>query len=282
MGLVDRLRNYCGGSRALAMLLLIIAGSGAGCMGWLLICWIAGWNPGIINPWLALSSDPVTALTHFWTFASYMVLHFSPLHLIFNLLWLYWFGLMLTDIRKDSTLLTLFVGGGVTGGIIYVVVASLAGKSGTSFLTGDSCAVLSVMTATGILMPDRRLNLFLIGEVKIKWIALACVILSLLGGSGGAAQGAHVGGVIWGFGASLYFKGYFGSLFRRAHANEGIGTYSRTPRHNPRNTARAMQRLSDHERLDQLLDKIRISGYDSLSAREKTELDHISARIDKN
>lgn len=280
MGVIDKLRNICGGSKALAWLLAILAGSGAGCMIWLLVSWLAGINPGIINIWLALSEDPIIALTHFWTLVSYMGLHFSPLHLIFNLLWLYWFGLMLTDIRSDRTLLTLFIGGGVAGGIFYIAVSSIMGNIPGAFLTGDSCAVLSVMTATGILMPDRRLNLFLIGEVKIKWIALVCVLITLIGGSG-ASLGAHIGGVVWGIGVSLFYKGVFKSLFSKRKRNgEKVDSHMHR-RHNPRSTVRAMQQLSDHERLDQLLDKIRISGYDSLSAREKTELDYISARIDR-
>lgn len=278
MSFINRLKEYCGGSRALAWLLAIVGGSGIGCMIWLLICWIAGINPSAINIWLALSADPLTALTHFWTLGSYMGLHFSPLHLIFNLLWLYWFGLMLTDIRSDKTLLNLFIGGGVAGGILYIIASSIWSHNPGAYLSGDSCAVLSVMTATGILMPDKRLNLFLIGEVKIKWIALVCVLLTLLGGTGGAAQAAHIGGVLWGVGGSLYYKGFFNNSRKERPRTQR----PHHPRHNARETARAMQQLSDHERLDQLLDKIRISGYDSLSAREKTELDHISARLDKH
>lgn len=280
MRVIDKLSTICGGSRALAWLLTILAVSGAGCMIWLLISWLARLNPGIINIWLALSENPITALTHLWTLASYMVLHYSPLHLLFNLLWLYWFGLMLTDIRSDRTLLTLFIGGGVAGGVFYIAASSILGNNPGAFLTGDSCAVLSVMTSTGILMPDRRLNLFLIGEVKIKWIALVCVLITLVGGSG-ASLGAHIGGVLWGVGTSLYYKGLFKGISGRVKQNGGKIAEHRHPRHNPRSTARAMQQLSDHERLDQLLDKIRISGYDSLSAKEKTELDYISARIDR-
>lgn len=67
---------------------------------------------------------------------------------------------------------------------------------------------------------------------------------------------------------------------RRLHA-------ARAPRREPvrrvntRATIKAMNnRMSDTERLDELLDKIRVSGYDSLSSKEKTELNYISSRLE--
>lgn len=272
--MMQKLRFLCGGSPALAWLLLLTAGSGLLCMVWLVVAMFAGMDAWSINYWLALPGGFREAIMHPWTLVTYMGVHFSLLHLIFNLLWLYWFGRLLTDVRDDRTLLVLFFGAGMLGGILYVLVSSLLSGHISGFLTGDSAAVLGVMTAVGILMPDRRVRLILLGEIKLKWLTLGCILLTLLGGGGGiAAQSAHLGGVIWGLGVSVAsLRGWKISFPLKSDRK-------RRPL-NPRRTMRAMQQLDPHVRLDQLLDKIRISGYDSLSEREKAELNHISSHID--
>lgn len=61
-----------------------------------------------------------------------------------------------------------------------------------------SASVLAVIAASAIRTPDLRLYLFLIGEVKLKWVALGCIVLTFAGVGGGNAggQAAHVGGVL--------------------------------------------------------------------------------------
>lgn len=272
--ITDKLKRYCCGSGALAWLLTVtVFGS---LLLWLIgaICRLTGIGDAWITEWLALSADPVTALTRPWTFASYIITHLSPLHLIFNTLWLYWFGIMMSDTGRDRAIVNLFVGGGVAGGIIYVLSSWLSGYSSQAVLTGDSAAVLSVMTAVALLMPNRSLRLFLLGEIKLKWIAGVCILITLVGanGTGMPPQLAHWAGVAFGVGYALYCKG----IFRRNRSNSG------QKRFNVKATMKAMEKhISDEDRLDALLDKIRMSGYDSLSSREKSELNHISSRIEK-
>lgn len=276
MAFIERFRTICGGSRALAWLLTVTVASG-------LLLWAAGVAVRLAGGtgagpalWLEVPSDLATLLRRPWTLVTYMLVHVSPLHLLFNALWLYWFGHMLTDVASDRQLLWLFGGAGVTGGVMYAVSSALGGYSG-GYLAGDSAAVLGVMAATAMLMPSRRIGLFLIGEVKLKWLATACILLTLLGsgGAGTSAQAAHLGGVLAGIAWACVRKGYVRFRFPAA---------PRRDRHrvNARATIRAINRsVSDTERLDQLLDKIRVSGYESLSAKEKTELNYISSRIEK-
>lgn len=272
--LVSRLSRLCGGSRMMAWLMLVTGGTGILCLLWLGVALIGGLNAWALNVWLALSADFMTVLTHPWTLLTYMLVHYSPLHLIFNLLWLYWFGQMLTDVRGDRALLVLFVGAGIAGGLLYVIVSVLSHNSAGAFLTGDSAAVLGVMTAVGILIPDRRVRLMFIGELRIKWLTLACILLTLLGGgNGGAAtQAAHLGGVLWGLLVALAYRNGW-SIPKQTRLKASHST------RNMRQTRQAMQQIDPHQRLDELLDKIRISGYHSLSEREKAELNHISSRL---
>lgn len=274
MGFIERFRTLCGGSRALAWLLTVTAGSA-------LLLWIVGLAAGLTGHagdgpglWLGVPSDITLLPSRPWTLLTYMLVHTNPLHLLFNLLWLYWFGRMLADVASDRQMLWIFVGSGVAGGMLYSVSSAFGGYTG-AYLAGDSAAVLGVMAATALLMPSRRIGLFLIGEVKLKWVALACILLTLLGSGGGVApQAAHIGGALAGGIWALVRKGYIRPPQTRTRRNRGRKV-------NAKATIRAINRsISDSERLDQLLDKIRVSGYESLSAREKAELNHISSRIE--
>lgn len=277
IGFIDNLKRYCCGSGALAWLLTLTVGGSL--VLWIagVICQLAGAGDGWISRWLALASDPLTAITRPWTLLTYIVTHLSPIHLIFNTLWLYWFGIMLSDLGRDRAIVILFVGGGVVGGLIYLLAAAITHYNPYTYLTGDSAAVLSLMTAVGIMMPNRQIRLFLLGNIRLKWIAAFCIVITFMGanGSGIPPQAAHFGGLAFGLITALYYKGVirFNFAARRVKNN---------PKHNVKATLRAIDRsLTDEDRLDQLLDKIRSSGYDALTPREKTELNHISSRIDR-
>lgn len=278
MAFIDNFKRYCGGSAALAWLLTVTVA--AGLLLWILSVagrWI-GFPDTWISQWLALSANPVTVLTRPWTLATYMVTHLSPLHLLFNTLWLFWFGQMLADVSRERTIIILFAGGGVFGGIVYILMSWITDYSPASHLTGDSAAVMSVMTAIAVIMPDRRIRLFLFGEIKLKWIAIVCIAITLLGanGSGIPPQSAHIAGIVFGLIWALDHK----SLLTLPKFSSRRPQTSYNHKINTRATIKAINNsISDEERLDQLLDKIRISGYDSLSNKEKTELNHISNRL---
>ncbi len=278
MVFIDRFTRYCGGSRILAWLLTINVVSA-------LILWLTsgvmslcGTSSSVLYRLFALPSDPLTFATHPWTLLTYMAAHFSPLHMLFNMLWLYWFGRMFTDVCPEWTLLQLYICGGVAGGALYIITSALSGNSPNAYLTGASASVLCIMTATALKMPSRKVMLILFGEVKLKWVALFCILLTLIGsvGTGIPAQAAHIGGIA---------AGACRLLVRRRPAvrqTRGLDPVKKAPRHiRTRATIEAMSNsVPDTVRLDELLDKIRISGYDSLSAKEKTELNYISSRLE--
>lgn len=241
---------------------------------------------GWINSWLALSSSWPVFIRHPWTLLTYMVTQESLLHLIFNMLWLLWFGRIFLYISDDRHLLTSYIGGGATGAIFYILVSLTVPGAGGA-LIGSSAAVLSVMAIAAMQSPDLRMNFMLIGEVKLKWVALVCILITLAGAGGShGAQAAHIGGLTYGLGYVLARRNglRFPSI---AQIKGGLTLPHISPRRNkpnrprdPKAAASAMAgRLCDHQRLDQLLDRIRISGYDSLSPSEKRELDAISRRL---
>ena len=132
-----------------------------------------------------------------WTPLTYMFAQYDVFHILFNMIWLYWFGTLFVMVAPQRSLLPLYLLGGLAGAVMFIAGQSLTLMPGHTYLIGSSAAVLAIVTATAIMIPDYRMHLILIGPVKIKWIALVTIALVLLGVSGHNAGGelAHIGGI---------------------------------------------------------------------------------------
>lgn len=275
--MIERWKSYCGGSALLAWLTLVEAGV------WVIVTIITLAGRLLhfevnIAEWLTLPSLFSLFITRPWTLITYMAVHFEVLHMLFNVLWLYWFGRIMLISLSDRHLAMSFFGGGICGGLLFLIAASFG--YGAGWLCGCSAAVIAVMCTAAVVVPDHKVNLFLIGEVRLKWIAVACCALTFLGGGGN--QAAHVGGLLWGIGFGLLLRNGIDLATRLKRALSPLSTSNthRTPTRNPDKMVRVLQeRQNDMRRLDELLDKIKLSGYESLSRKERKELNDISQRI---
>lgn len=240
---------------------------------------------------LELPASYVAWLHRPWTLLTYMFVHENFLHLLFNMLWLLWFGDLFMRVGTGRKLLGLYLCGGIAGGLLYLFLAPVLHTlyAPGALLLGASSAVLAIMTATATLMPDYTLHLFFIGDVKLKWIAVAMIILAFIGLGGGNAGGeiAHIGGVIYGLAYGFFHKKIVGGqraatrkVPRRKNPFKGFSpdishrSVVKIPAHNAEERERENLR-----RLDTLLDKIRVSGYNSLTRAEREELDNLSRKI---
>jgi len=229
-----------------------------------------------------------------WTLFTYMFTQVSFLHFLFNILWLLWFGRVFLFVSTERRLVATYIGGGIIGGVAFLLACNLFSHPMASHLIGSSAAVLAVMTASAVLAPNFEFRLFLIGGMRLKYVALLCILLTFFGIGGGNAggQAAHIGGVIFGLAAAFFMKSktnslslYFNNL--RDSARKAITQKKHDIKYkknvsdlNAEGVSKAISgRFCDEERLDQLLDKVRISGYDSLSSAEKRELNAISKRL---
>ncbi len=232
---------------------------------------LPGWfeMPGSVSAWIMRP----------WTLLTYMVTQVEFLHLFFNMLWLIWFGDILMSTLGQRHLLGLYLCGGVAGGLLYLAAASWVPAlcPPGSVLIGSSASVLAVMAATAFRSPDYTFHLFFIGDVRLKWIAVFMIVLAFIGLGGGNAGGqvAHIGGVAFG---SLQ-----GLLLRRGI--DIFGRHGRSRQQFKRRPAKVLSAIEQHRRdaarLDELLDKIRISGFNSLNKKEREELDRLSQKITK-
>lgn len=247
----------------------------------------------IINR-LILPGDRSAFLDFPWTILTYMFTQISPLHLLGNILWLYWFGMLFCHLISKRGVITTYLIGGITGGLLYIATAP-AYYSTLPPLAGASAAVLAIITAVAGCRPTTRLNLFIFGDVKLIWIAVIALALTFLGGAGGmeSALWAHFGGAGAGILISIYFRlnetGWnrssvekFRKNLHRLRLKRKSGRIKKVfidASPTDRSIESSRGRAYNKERLDQLLDKIRISGYESLSAAEREELELLSRNI---
>lgn len=239
---------------------------------------------------------------HPWGIFTYMFVHQSFLHILFNMLGLYWFGQIVQDLVGRAKILPLYIFGGIAGGLLYVVAYNIFpafnAVLGSTYNFGASAAVLAMVLAAATIAPNYELGLLFFGPVKIKWIAFVYVLLDLINIQNGNAGGhiAHLGGALFGF---LYIKllqngtdlgrpfyavvDFFSNLFKKKNTLKVTykkeKQYAYTAAENQtktNNTTQQKDTLSKQERLDAILDKINRSSYDSLSKEEKDFLFKIS------
>lgn len=218
-----------------------------------------------------------------WTIVTYMFTHKDILHILFNMLWLWWFGLIFLEYLDQKKLVSVYLLGGVAGAAVYILSFNIfpvfRDVTAESVAIGASASVMAIVIAIAAYVPDYTVTLFLLGRVKIKWIALAIFVLTSVMdfsvNSGGKL--AHMGGALFGY---LYTVN-----LRRGHdMGKGINkiidsivtffkpgrkmkvTYKKkTANDYEYNKARAERQ----EKINKILDKISKGGYDSLTKDEK-------------
>lgn len=279
-----------------------------------IVCMFAGY-PYFINTILAyiqLPSSPAILLTRPWTVITYMFAQYDLMHILFNMLWFYWFGTLFMMVANSRQLFALYMLGGLGGAALFLISYAIMPVFAfhSAMLIGSSAAVIAIVTATAILMPDFRMHLLLIGSISLKWIAIATIVLVLIGVTGSNAGGeiAHIGGVAVGALYALRMKrgqditrpfnrGFdrMANIWNR-FASTVWGSFTRKssqPRQPKRpnsnasftgHSASATNRRpscddNDREILDIILDKIKKSGYSALTPEERQRLFDVSRKI---
>jgi len=240
--------------------------------------WLFTGSMGVIsyysNEYLALPAYLPKLLIRFWTPLTYMFMHSGIFHILFNMLWLYWIGQIFEEFSGYKRTLGLYLMGGFAGAFFFILSYNLfpvfAQVLPLSTAVGASASVMAVIVATATLLPDYTIPLFIIGPVKLKWIAIAYVIFDFLSIAGPNSGGeiAHLGGALIGF---IYIK-------RLQKGHDWIASITNLFKSGPRlsnlkvvarNTAKKSQGKPRQEDVDRILDKISVTGYESLSKEEK-------------
>ena len=264
-----------------------------------IVCMFAG-TPGFLEEVMRqvqLPSHLSTLATRPWTVITYMFSQYDVLHILFNLLWFYWFGTLFRMVSTPRQMLALYIYGGLGGAVMFLLAYNLIPTFAYThgWLIGSSASVIAIVTATAILMPDFRMHLLFIGSVSLKWIAIATIGLVLIGVTGSNAGGefAHIGGVIVGAWYGLMMKRgqditrplnrLFDMFVNGWHSITSIRLRHKTPEssYKYQSSSASSPSIDDDDRaqLDEILDKIKKSGYAALTPEERKRLFDVSRRM---
>jgi len=238
-----------------------------------------------ILPYIALPGDVYFLAFRPWTLITHMFLHSGFWHLVWNMLTLYWFGSIAGDLLGDKKILPVYILGGLIGGIAYICSFHLLPNIG-SYALGASAAVLSIVFTAVSTAPDYNVQLILLGNVRIKFIGLFILFFDIIGINAAVNSGghiAHLGGTLFGFlfvyllrqGTDLseYFYEFIDIVsFRRKKKPIKKGSLKIAHRAEliEKKTVLTKTRQENiSTRVDEILDKIKQKGYDSLTDEEK-------------
>ena len=229
---------------------------------------------------LSLPADISEVIVHPWSVITYMFLHFSFMHIFFNMLILYWTGQLFTEYLGNNKLWATYLLGGLTGAASYILVYNIfpvfAGNIESARLLGASAGVIAVMVAIATLLPEYTVQLLLFGPVRLKYIAIFSILLYAISIPDGNAGGniAHLGGALFGFVLVKQLQkgndltGWLVKLVTRFQKPR-MRVVSHRKKRGDADLDHAELRKSRQEIIDKILDKISQSGYESLSNEEK-------------
>ena len=245
-------------------------------------------NPDISYKFISLLSVPSSfkaLLLKPWTVITYMFVHKDIWHILFNMLWLYWFGTIFLEYLDQRKLVAVYLLGGIIGALVYIlsfnIFPAFTGIVAESVAIGASASVMAVVIAISAYVPDYTVQLFLFGRIKIKYMALAIFILTSVMdfsvNSGGKL--AHIGGAFFGYFYTINLRqgrdigkrfnsviDFFATIFKPRKKLKV--TYKKPVNEYEYNKIKATHQVS----INNILDKISKGGYDSLTKEEKETL----------
>ena len=245
-------------------------------------------NPEISGKTLDLFSVPASLnalLIKPWTLITYMFTHKDIWHILFNMLWLYWFGRIFLEYLDGRKLVAVYLLGGISGAMVYIlsfnIFPAFTGVVSDSVAIGASASVMAIVIAIAAYVPDYTVQLFLLGRIKIKYMALAIFVLTSIMdfsvNSGGKL--AHIGGAFFGYIYTINLRhgndlgkgfnkiiDFFVTIFKPRKKLKV--THKKVATEYEYNKVK-----TDHQKqINNILDKISKGGYDSLTKEEKETL----------
>lgn len=249
------------------------------------------WDIPGVDDWLSLSSVPSDLLWKPWSLITYSFLHAGFLHLLFNMMVLYFSGRLFLTFFTQKQMFGLYILSAVFAGLVYIVsynTLPLFTHLGSGKMVGASAAIMAILVATAVYSPHYRVRLMLIGTVKLWHIAIVFIVLDLINVSVENQGGhmSHLAGALFGY---LYIKAlqndkdlskvvsntvsFFENLFKPKKKPSHNFKVHKNTRKNKETTSPASRGTQaknvTQRRIDDILDKISKSGYDSLTKEEK-------------
>ncbi len=222
---------------------------------------------------------PSAVLVRPWTLVTYMLLHGSFTHILFNMLVLFFFGGRVESRLGGARFITLYLVSGVSGALFSLIFSPGAG------VIGASAGTYGVMMAFAMFWPRERIYIWGILPIEARVLVVLTTAMALFSGFGGSGGGiahfAHLGGYVGAF-AYLWW-------LRR---NSGAHRFRRRVQAVPPTARRAAGLSRDQlnlqgvheltrEEVDRILDKINREGMAALTPQELQFLSNFAPMDDR-
>lgn len=241
--------------------------------------------PISLSSWLVLPDGFPEFLLQPWSFITYAFIHYGFWHLLFNMYMLYWFSNIVLNLFDSKRYLTIYLLGAMSGGLLYVLSYNLfpVFLNSSSYLIGASGAVTAIMIFIATYTPNTELRIIK-WTIKLWHIAAVIFLIDLVrlpisGNAGGLL--AHVGGAILGYSYAIQLaKGNdIGSWFTKLivwvedlfkpRTKRPFKKVHRTTQTVSKRSKQKPSKTETQKKVDDILDKIGKSGYESLTKAEK-------------
>jgi membrane associated rhomboid family serine protease len=242
--------------------------------------------------WFELPASLTKLSTRPWTFFTYMFTETGGgiMRGITNMIWLWAFGYILQGIAGNSKLIPIYIYGGLLGAVFFIIsyyiLPPIVGMRGGAGLIGANAGVMAVAMATTVLTPNYRFFTQIRNGIPI-WVLLAIYILIDFAGVanlGAAYSLSHLGGALAGFLFVVFLrKGKDGSVWMNNAYNKTMHLFDPKPAQKKSTKEDIFYNTGNRQpytktsnvtqkRVDEILDKINVQGYNFLTDEEKTFL----------
>ena len=231
---------------------------------------------------VSLSSNPANLMWKPWSLLTYAFFHAGIMHIIFNLLVLNFAGRLFMTYFTGKQLLGLYVLSAIFAGVIYILIFYILNISAP--LVGASAAIMAILVATTTYNPMMELRLLIIGNVKLWHVTAVIILIDLMQIRSDNMGGhiSHLAGALFGF---IFIKllqngtdcskivstvlNFFTNLFRKKESTPFRKVHKNYSKPVEKSISKIVTKDKSQQQIDEILDKISQSGYDSLTKEEK-------------
>lgn len=269
MNLLDRIQLFWAKNRQVTTRLVMVN------VAFSVSVWLVGWILGNTD-FASVPEDVESFIKVPYTVVTYMFAHSGFMHLLFNMLILYFVGQVFEDLLGSKKTLQVYLLSGIIGALMFILIVSK-----NSLLIGASGAIMGLLYGLTLFRPNYQFYLYGIIKLKLWWItiAFAAYDLLLIMASNAQAGGriCHVAGGLTGVVMVAYWTGKLQFKLFKPNKKSVIKPYKITINREPKratkvNSFQKSNPVPTQEDIDLILDKINESGYDSLTKEEKDTL----------
>ena len=232
--------------------------------------------------YVSLSSNPSQLLWKPWSLVTYAFFHTGIMHILFNLIVLNFSGRLFMTYFTGKQLVGLYFLSAIFAGIVYILVFYILNISAP--IIGASAAIMAILVATTTYNPLMELRLFIIGNVKLWHVTGVIILVDLMQIRSENMGGhiSHLAGAFFGFifikllqnGTDLSkfvssFIDFFTNLFRKQKTTPFKKVHKNYNKPVEKTVSKIITKDKSQQQIDEILDKISQSGYDSLNKEEK-------------